>query len=60
MFRLTIRNISNNVYSKTNVHCRNVERDDAGNYMCQVNTDPMISQTAWLREAVKIEKKKCG
>ena len=27
---------------------RRVVLDDGGNYMCQVNTDPMISQTAWL------------
>ena len=27
---------------------RQVSTEDSGNYMCQVNTDPMIYQSAWL------------
>ena len=26
----------------------NIDRDDAGWYMCQINTDPMLSQKAFL------------
>ena len=28
--------------------CRQVRLEDAGLYMCQINTDPMTSQSAWL------------
>ena len=27
---------------------RSVSLDDGGLYMCQINTDPMTSQSAWL------------
>ncbi|XP_069191877.1 lachesin isoform X3 [Procambarus clarkii] len=31
-----------------NLHIRNVQEDDRGVYMCQVNTDPMIAEMAHL------------
>lgn len=27
-----------------NLHIKNVQEEDRGQYMCQINTDPMISQ----------------
>jgi hypothetical protein len=29
-----------------NLHIRNVQTDDRGIYMCQVNTDPMLSSVS--------------
>ena len=31
-----------------NLHIRNVQEDDRGIYMCQVNTDPMIAEVRLL------------
>jgi len=30
--------------STWNLHIKNVQEEDRGQYMCQINTDPMISQ----------------
>ena len=35
-----------------NLHIREVAMDDGGNYMCQINTDPMTYQSAWLNVMV--------
>lgn len=34
------------------LHIRDVRRSDRGNYMCQINTDPMRSQTASLEVVI--------
>jgi len=34
------------------LHIRDVHRSDRGNYMCQINTDPMRSQTASLEVVI--------
>ena len=36
--------VSHNDYSTWNLHVKNVQEDDRGTYMCQINTDPMKSQ----------------
>lgn len=36
--------VSNNDPSTWNLHIKNVQEEDRGQYMCQVNTDPMKSQ----------------
>ncbi|KAK8734603.1 hypothetical protein OTU49_005894 [Cherax quadricarinatus] len=38
-----------------NLHIRNVQEDDRGVYMCQVNTDPMIAKMAHLDVVVPPE-----
>lgn len=34
--------------STWNLHIKNVQEDDRGQYMCQINTDPMISQVSLI------------
>ncbi|VVC35762.1 Immunoglobulin subtype,Immunoglobulin-like domain,Immunoglobulin-like fold,Immunoglobulin subtype [Cinara cedri] len=34
--------------STWNLHVKNVQEEDRGQYMCQINTDPMISQMGYL------------
>ncbi|XP_026821901.1 LOW QUALITY PROTEIN: lachesin-like [Rhopalosiphum maidis] len=34
--------------STWNLHIKNVQEEDRGQYMCQINTDPMISQMGYL------------
>lgn len=34
--------------STWNLHIKNVQEEDRGQYMCQINTDPMISQVIYL------------
>lgn len=36
--------VSHNDHSTWNLHIRNVQEEDRGQYMCQINTDPMKSQ----------------
>ena len=38
--------VSNNDASTWNLHIKNVQEEDRGSYMCQVNTDPMKSQVS--------------
>lgn len=40
--------VSNNDPSTWNLHIKNVQEEDRGQYMCQVNTDPMKSLTGYL------------
>ncbi|CAD6208620.1 GSCOCG00010600001-RA-CDS [Cotesia congregata] len=40
--------VSHNDHSTWNLHIRGVQLEDAGLYMCQINTDPMKSQTGML------------
>lgn len=34
--------------STWNLHVKNVQEEDRGQYMCQINTDPMISQVMFV------------
>lgn len=38
--------VSHNDHSTWNLHIRNVQEEDRGQYMCQINTDPMKSQVS--------------
>ncbi|XP_023290598.1 lachesin [Orussus abietinus] len=40
--------VSRGDHSMWNLHIKGVQLDDAGLYMCQINTDPMKSQTGML------------
>lgn len=36
--------VSHNDHTTWNLHIKNVQEEDRGQYMCQINTDPMKSQ----------------
>ena len=36
--------VSHNDHTTWNLHIRSVQEEDRGQYMCQINTDPMKSQ----------------
>ncbi|KAJ8883277.1 hypothetical protein PR048_015120 [Dryococelus australis] len=38
--------VSHNDLSTWNLHVRSVQEEDRGQYMCQINTDPMKSQVS--------------
>ncbi|KAK7578213.1 hypothetical protein V9T40_010418 [Parthenolecanium corni] len=40
--------VSTTDQSTWNLHIKNVQEEDRGQYMCQINTDPMKSQTGYL------------
>ena len=40
--------VSHDGHSVWNLHIRDVERSDEGQYMCQINTEPMVSQIGML------------
>ncbi|XP_045447907.1 lachesin-like [Melitaea cinxia] len=40
--------VSHNGQTVWNLHIRNVREEDRGQYMCQINTDPMKSQMGYL------------
>ncbi|KAH0822325.1 hypothetical protein GEV33_000466 [Tenebrio molitor] len=40
--------VSHNDHSTWNLHIKNVQEEDRGQYMCQINTDPMKSQLGYL------------
>ncbi|XP_045769979.1 lachesin-like isoform X2 [Maniola jurtina] len=40
--------VSHNGQTVWNLHIRNVQEEDRGQYMCQINTDPMKSQMGFL------------
>ncbi|KAJ4434854.1 hypothetical protein ANN_23425 [Periplaneta americana] len=44
--------VSHNDFSTWNLHVKNVQEEDRGMYMCQINTDPMKSQRSrdWMFE----------
>ncbi|XP_060537401.1 lachesin isoform X2 [Cylas formicarius] len=44
--------VTHNDYNTWTLNIRNVQRDDRGQYMCQVNTDPMKMQTAFLEVVI--------
>ncbi|XP_038208410.1 lachesin-like [Zerene cesonia] len=44
--------VSHNGQTVWNLHIRNVQEDDRGQYMCQINTDPMKSQMGYLEVVV--------
>lgn len=43
-------------HSTWNLHIKNVEEEDRGLYMCQINTDPMKSQVSarWLPNCLEL------
>ncbi|XP_018565139.1 lachesin-like [Anoplophora glabripennis] len=44
--------VSHNDHTTWNLHIRNVQEEDRGQYMCQINTDPMKSQVGLLDVSV--------
>ena len=40
--------ISGEVCDRITQVCRDVQRNDSGHYMCQINTEPMVSQIGML------------
>lgn len=44
--------VSHNGQTTWNLHIRNVQEEDRGQYMCQINTDPMKSQMGYLEVVV--------
>ncbi|XP_044739889.1 lachesin [Chrysoperla carnea] len=40
--------VSHDDYTTWKLHIRNVQEEDRGDYMCQINTDPMKSQMGYL------------
>ncbi|KAF5308922.1 hypothetical protein FQR65_LT00004 [Abscondita terminalis] len=44
--------ISHSNHAVWNLHIRGVQEEDGGVYMCQINTDPMLSQTGTLKVVV--------
>lgn len=43
--------VSHNDHTTWNLHIRSVQEEDRGQYMCQINTDPMKSQVSKTRQA---------
>lgn len=41
--------VSNHAGTTFNLHINNIKEDDRGEYMCQINTTPMKSQSGFLR-----------
>jgi len=46
--------VSSNDLSTWNLHIKAVTEEDRGNYMCQINTDPMKSQVSLLNISRRI------
>lgn len=46
--RISRFSVSNDAQKTWLLHIRSVEQQDRGYYMCQVNTNPMISQVGFL------------
>ncbi|RVE50525.1 hypothetical protein evm_004854 [Chilo suppressalis] len=44
--------VSHNGQTVWNLHIRNVQEEDRGQYMCQINTDPMKSQMGFLEVVI--------
>ena len=40
--------VSHNGVNTWKLHIRDVQRNDSGHYMCQINTEPMVSQIGML------------
>ena len=40
--------VSGDFMTTFNLHITNVQEEDRGQYMCQINTDPMMAQTGIL------------
>ncbi|XP_017875004.2 uncharacterized protein LOC108621913 [Ceratina calcarata] len=45
--------VSHSDHTMWNLHIKNVQKEDEGLYMCQINTDPMKSQVGWLKVETK-------
>lgn len=39
--------VTHNDHTTWNLHIHHVQEDDKGQYMCQINTDPMMSQVGF-------------
>lgn len=46
--------VSHSDHSTWNLHIKNVQEEDRGQYMCQINTDPMKSQVGFTRHTCRI------
>ncbi|XP_012063327.1 PREDICTED: lachesin-like [Atta cephalotes] len=46
--------VTHNGHNTWKLHVSNVQKNDSGTYMCQVNTDPMRSQDNWNKHRVPI------
>ncbi|XP_033222644.1 lachesin-like [Belonocnema kinseyi] len=44
--------VTHNGFNTWKLHVANVQPNDSGTYMCQVNTDPMRSQTGYMKVVV--------
>lgn len=44
--------VTHNDYNTWTLHIRNVRREDRGQYMCQVNTDPMKMQVRQIAKKI--------
>ncbi|XP_053617958.1 lachesin-like [Plodia interpunctella] len=44
--------VSHNGQSVWNLHIKNIQEEDQGQYMCQINTDPMKSQMGYLNVVI--------
>lgn len=40
--------VSHDKHHTWNLHIKNVQKEDKGHYMCQINTDPMLSNVGHL------------
>ena len=40
--------VSHNGHNTWKLHIKDVQRNDSGHYMCQINTEPMVSQIGML------------
>ena len=40
--------VAHNGHNTWRLHISNVQRNDSGHYMCQINTEPMVSQIGML------------
>ena len=40
--------VSHNGHNTWKLHIQDVKRNDSGHYMCQINTEPMVSQIGML------------
>ncbi|XP_048262529.1 uncharacterized protein LOC125385267 [Bombus terrestris] len=48
--------VSHSDHTTWNLHIKNVQQEDEGRYMCQINTDPMKSQSTCSEDELKIDK----
>lgn len=49
--------VTHNGHNTWKLHVSNVQKNDSGTYMCQINTDPMRSQVNDIKEHLYMTKK---